>query len=334
MKSVTCLKSYIGLAHRKHLLATLLLVLTSALLSIPLTRLAAQSGTQIPTQYTISGDKVFPESIVFQEKTGDFYVSSYGDGSVFKGNIAQPDLAVFLPPGGDGRTAIGGVKLDKEGHLFVCGAGSGQILIYDTATKALVAKLDTGNEPNTVINDSAIADDGTGYFTDSLTPTLFKVSRDSSGKYAVEKWLSLDGTPITYTKGLNLNGIVITADQKYLIAVTTNTGRLFRIEIASKKVTEIDLGGQPILNTDGLFLQGNVLYAARNADNLLAVLDLSPDYTKATLRFTLGNPAFRFPVSIVAARGRLLVLNGQLDKIGGSPSLPFDITAIQLPVIQ
>ena len=89
--------------------------------------------------------------IAYQRSTGDFFVSSTTDGTIYRGNVAQRTAQPFLPGNTDGRTTATGLKIDRQGRLFVCGAGSGLIFVYDTQTKALLAKLDTGSEPTTLI---------------------------------------------------------------------------------------------------------------------------------------------------------------------------------------
>jgi hypothetical protein len=41
--------------------------------------------------------------------------------------------------------------------------------------------------------------------------------------------------------------------------------------------------------------------------------------------------AFAFPTAVAVSGGRLLVVNGQLDKMGGRPRLPFTVLALAIP---
>src|SRR5438132_13147561 len=83
-----------------------------------------------PSRYFLPGDMVFPEGIAYQQGTGDFYVSSNQDGTIFRGNIGDEMTQVFLPAGSDGRTTATGLKVDDEGRLFIAGASSGKIFVY------------------------------------------------------------------------------------------------------------------------------------------------------------------------------------------------------------
>ena len=148
-------------------LSAALLFLMLALAAVPV----AEAHTRLPgsqiDRYILPGDAVFPEGIAYQRSSGDFFVSSTTDGTIYRGNVAQRTAQPF--------TATG-LKIDRQGRLFVCGAGSGLIFVYDTQTKALLAKLDTHSAPTTFINDVALTHSGDAYVTDSLSPYLYRVS--------------------------------------------------------------------------------------------------------------------------------------------------------------
>jgi len=67
---------------------------------------------------------VYPEGVAYRPETGEFFVGSTTDGTVFRGNVSEPgaEAEVFLEPGKDGRTAATGTKVDPEGQLFAAGA--------------------------------------------------------------------------------------------------------------------------------------------------------------------------------------------------------------------
>jgi Cu-Zn family superoxide dismutase len=92
----------------------------------------------------------------------------------------------------------------------------------------------------TLIDDVAVID-GDACFTDSDHPVRYKLSQatvdatPSDGEARLEPWLEFEGTALKCERGaglaseLNLNGIVATPQDRYLIVVATNTGKLFRI---------------------------------------------------------------------------------------------------------
>jgi len=284
------------------------------------------------TRYVLPGNAVFPEGVAYQPSSGAYFVSSTTDGTIFRGTLREPAATVFLPPGGDGRTAATGLKVDSRGRLFVSGAATGQMFVYDATTGGLLGKLSNGLTP-TFINDVAVTSTGDAYFTDSLNPILFKVAADANGQYTLESWLDFTGTALTYQTGFNLNGITASEDGKYLIVVQSNTGKLFRIEVASKAVTEINLGGATVTSGDGILLSGNTLYVSRNQQGLIIKLQLSSDLASGSVVSSTTDPLLAYPTTLAWADGRLLVVNSQFNKRGPGlqPVLPFTITSIPAP---
>jgi sugar lactone lactonase YvrE len=284
------------------------------------------------TRFVLPGNTVFPEGVAYQPSTGAYFVGSTTDGTIFRGTLRDPAASVFLAPGGDGRTTAIGLKIDSRGRLFVSGGGTGQMFVYDTANGALLGKVSNGLTP-TFINDVAVTSAGDAYFTDSMNPILFKVAADANGQYTLESWLDFTGTALTYQTGFNLNGIAATPDDKYLIVVQSNTGKLFRIEIATKAVTEINLGGATVTNGDGILLNGQTLYVARNQQGLIVKIQLSDDLASGSVVSSTADPLLAYPTTLAWADGRLLVVNSQFNKRGPNlqPVLPFTITSIAAP---
>ena len=93
---------------------------------------------------TLPGNAVFPEGVAYDAASGNFYVSSTGDGSIMRGNINGTAAEVWLPGGHDGHTFATGMKVDAQGRLYVSGGSTGLMSIYDTNTKALLAQFKTG----------------------------------------------------------------------------------------------------------------------------------------------------------------------------------------------
>ena len=93
----------------------------------------------------------FPEGVAYDEETGDFYVSSTVDGTIYRGRVETGTVGVFVP-GSPGRAAIG-LALDAAGRLFVAGGGTGAVTVYDTATGQLLLEVVNGLAPNTFLND-------------------------------------------------------------------------------------------------------------------------------------------------------------------------------------
>lgn len=309
----------------------LLVVVVVSLVSFDFAKTLAQNSNN---RYILPGEAVFPEGIAYEATTNDFFVSSTTDGTIFRGSLESESADVFLPGGSDERTTVIGLNVDDRGRLFVAGGNTGKIFVYDTHIGELLGKFNNG-KVSTFINDVAISPSGDAYFTDSNDPTLYKVSTNQTNEIEFEAWLDLTDTIIQYQSGFNLNGIAVSNDGKYLIVVQSNTGKLFRIDIDSKEVTEIDLGGETLTNGDGILLSddGQILYVVRNQQQLIVLVQLSDDFSSGTVVDSTTNPTLAYPTTIAQAGERLLVVNSQFDRRGSglTPELPFTVSSIPLP---
>jgi Cu-Zn family superoxide dismutase len=284
-------------------------------------------------RYVLPGNAVFPEGVAFRPSTGDFFVSSTSDGTIFRGNLRLGAAQPFLQGRSDGRTAATGLRVDDgRGRLFVSGAATGQMFIYNLQDGALIGSFKTARTP-TFINDVAVVPTGDAYFTDSQSPVLYHVWVGSDGKPVFEEWLDFTGTALQYQQGFNVNGIDATADGRYLIVVQSNTGKLFRIDTSSKAVVEINLGGQALNNGDGILLDGRTLYVVRNQQGLIVKVQLAEDFASGTVVSSTSDPSLAYPTTIAKAGDRLLVVNSQFNKRGEglTPVLPFSISSIPIP---
>lgn len=297
-----------------------------------------QGGRQFeqgPRIYPLPGEQVFPEGIALNATTGDFFVGSTNDGTVYKTNVSAPgvDAEVFLEPGANDRTTAVGMKVDAgEGLLFIAGGDTGRVFVYDTDTGELVDTF-SNEQDMTFVNDVTLTPDGSAYFTDSMNPELYRVYPDGSGGYEFESFLSFDGTPAEYGEGFNLNGIAATEDGRYLITVNSGTGELFRIDVQTKEVTLVDTGGADLTNGDGLLLDGQTLYVCRNQQEEVVPVELFGDYSSGSAGEPVTSDAFMYPTTVALADGRLLAVNSQFDArdSGTDPELPFSVVGVELP---
>lgn len=289
-------------------------------------------GGPLPTRYVLPGSSVFPEGIAYDERTQLVFVSSTTNGTVFRGTASDETLTPFLPPGGDGRTTAIGLEVDNAGHLFVAGGGTGNVWVYDELTGDLIAVLVTGSSP-TFINDIAVDKNGVAYITDSMSPVIYRAVPNGSGGYTIERWLELAGTPIVYGPGFNLNGMVVSPSDQYLFTVQTNTGKIFRIDIATKAIVQLDVGGATFPNGDGLWIRGNTLYVLQNQQAIITEIRVQPNQARGTVVGQTTDPSFMVPTSLVGARGRLLVVNSQFNRRGPglTPVLPFTVSVVAIP---
>ena len=283
--------------------------------------------TQIAVVQTfmLPGDAVFPESVGVDQETGDAYVGSLADGALYR-LTADGQVELWSVAGQGGRNSVAGVKIDAQRRLWAAGGYEGKLWVYDLASGSALAGFDVGARPSCV-NDISFGPDGEAYVTDSLISLVFRVAGEP---LAIEPWVDLAEQGVPWAEGLNFNGVVLTADARHLVACQTNLGRLWQVSLETGQVREAALDDGPFQHCDGMALSGSTLYVAVNARNLIAVLDLDDDGAAGKVRTTLRSDAFAFPTAVAAQNGRLLVVNGQLDKMGRAPQLPFTVVAVEM----
>jgi sugar lactone lactonase YvrE len=233
-----------------------------------------------------------------------FFVGTVNDGTIYSGTTDNPNVTEFIV-GATGKSATG-MKVSR-GLLYVAGAATGKITVYNIATKQQVAQFDTG--AGGFLNDLVVTNHGDVFVTDSFRPVLWHVTaaQVQAGSGTPEQ-ISV-APEITYTTGFNLNGIVARAGGKRLIVVQTNTGKLFRIDLgstaASRRITQIDAPAVP--GGDGLLMDNGRLLVVQGSPAQVSVLKLKSSASRASLDGTITDPTLKGP-STIARVGKLLVL--------------------------
>jgi len=309
---------------------------------------ATPGATPAPasTILEIPGERVFPEGIAYDPAAGAFYVGSTEDGTIYRGDLATGVVEPFLPGGQDGRTAVTGLKVDEAGRLVVCGRQTGRIFVYDTASGALLARFWNGRAEGTLVNDAAIASDGAAYVTDSFLPVLYRVDLTAlpggagaapaagSAEWEAEVLLDFTGSALAYADGFNANGIVATPDGSALLVVQFNTGRLYRVDLATRAVADVPLAGGDLRGGDGMALDGTTLWVLLDTTAELVRVELDAAGTRGDVVARLTDSTFAYPTTLaLVGDGTALVVNSQLDMTGGgaSPVLPFTVSRVALP---
>ena len=290
--------------------------------------------------FELPGDEVYPEGIAYDEDENVFYVGSTTDGTIFRGDVESGEVEVFSEDGADGRTTAIGMEIDDDGRLFVAGGDTGGVWVYDTESGDFVTSVENELAPNTFLNDIAIVDD-IAYVTDSFNPILWQVTLDEEDDDAQEvtgeisQYLDFTGTDFEFqADGFNANGVEATDDGAYLIVVQSATGLLFRIEVASGDVTEIDLGDTTVPNGDGVAIEGQALYVVQNQQEVIVPIAMADDFASGTPIDTVTYDAFNYPTSLaLTGDGRALVVNSQFGarSQGVEPELPFTVVSVPVP---
>ena len=289
-------------------------------------------------RYELPADVTYPEGIAYDAKQNVIYTGSAATGALVRIALDSKQTTTVAAGGSvmavEPFPALLGMKIDTLGRLWVAGGRTGQMAVVDSKSGKLVRKLETPTKDKSLINDVVVLG-ATAYFTDSFTPTLWRVVAHGDHIMDPEAWLQFAGTPLEYTSpGANLNGIAATADGKHLIVVQMNKGLLFRIGIDDKRVTPIDLGGETVATGDGLVLDGQTLYVVRQGEQEIVTIQLTPDLGKGRVVSRFKHAALAWPATAAKAGDRLLVVNTQFNKRQSKdPVAPFSIVAVPLSML-
>lgn len=297
---------------------------------------ASCSSRDEPAALTLPGDAVFPEGVAVDEQTGAVYAGSARDGAVYRATSTSAPFELFLSPGGDGRTEATGVKVGPGRRLFVAGRRTGRLFVHDLASGRLVARRTAPGAGRTLVNDLTFTG-GAAYVTDSFRPFVYRLPVDGEGGEdsevgELEPWLDLRGTLVPSGSGFGLNGISASDDGRHLLTVHFDSGRLFRIDVRTREVLEVDLKGDLLRTGDGLLLEGRTLLAVRERPGDVVPVRLSPDLLSGELGRPFGGDAgLRLPTTLARLDGTVLVVESQLDREPGQVELPFRVVPLPLP---
>ncbi|MGW1739910.1 SMP-30/gluconolactonase/LRE family protein [Nocardia sp. NPDC001965] len=297
--------------------------------------------TRVDTAFELPGDRVYPEGIALDERTGDFYIGSYADGTVYRAATGSDRAEVFLPGGTDGRRTANGLRVDPAGRLWVIDSTAG-VAVYDTGSRRPLARFDVTDSGERFVNDIALGPDGSAYLTDSrrhlvyrVTPAELTRAVAGNGHGALNPYVDLADAlephdPAAYT----LNGIVADPSGTYLLTVDSTGGDLYRIDLAQHPAAaeRVTLTGGDMSLADGLDLHGDTLRAAHNTADTLSSWTLSENGHTATRTAEYHDDTLATPTTLIHTADRTLVVASQFDSGGplgpGTPTTPFRVLSI------
>lgn len=297
-----------------------------------------------------------PEGVAFDKRSGRFFVSRTGTGAIFSGTLDTAALSPFIAGGTPGAGPLAtGLKV-RKGLLYVAGATTGQVRIYNLAAPAAAPVV--FNTGGAFINDLDLTENGDVYATDSQKQAIYKIDAaavKAGGPATAVQTIDVSAG-IPAAPGFNLNGIVASHDGDSLIVVQSNTGKLFRISFgndrgddhhgdhgdhakarktqaapAAPKIEEIDLRGADVKGGDGLLQDRGRLLVVRgstptNANGAIDVVKLSRHGTRGRIESEVTDPSFAGPSTIARARNRLLVVNANFAAPAGTAQ--FTVTGL------
>jgi sugar lactone lactonase YvrE len=287
---------------------------------------AAPAGTGSLPQTIALPNGWQPEGIAAGPGT-QLYVGSTATGAIWAGD-ARTGMGSVRVPAREGRTAVG-IEVDRLGRILVAGGEMGDGFVYDARTGGDLASYPLTAASETFVNDVAVTRRA-AYFTDSRNQRLYVVPLGRRGALpdaGAVRILPLTGD-LRYVAGFNLNGIVAARGGRVLIAVQTNTGRLFTIDPRTGSTRAIDFGGAaPLTNGDGLLLRGRTLWVVRNQDNEIAVVRLAGNLRSGRIAGRLTDPDLDVPTTIARSAGALYAVNARFTTPPG-PDVPYAIVRV------
>ncbi len=304
----------------------LLLLTLTALLGLGATAAVAAPAHQqrnLPDTIQLP-DGWQPEGIAIA-RDGTFYVGSIPTGAVFSGDVRSGRGAVLVT-GRAGRAAIG-LEVDARGRLFVAGGSTGQAFVYDARSGRPLASYQLAGGTS-FVNDVVVTR-GAAWFTDSLNAVLYRVPLGRHGELPSQRQvtaLPLSGD-FKLQDGFNANGIDDALGGRVLVIVQSNTGLLFTVDPRSGVTRRIDLGGETVVNGDGILLRGRTLFVVQNQDNLVARIRLRHDLAAGRVVERVSDPDFDVPTTIASFRDNLYVVNARFTT-PPTPTTPYTVVRV------
>ncbi|MGW5617346.1 SMP-30/gluconolactonase/LRE family protein [Streptomyces sp. NPDC003877] len=279
----------------------------------------AAPGSAWPTEFPLP-DGWLPEGITIGGRPYA-YLGSRANGAVYRADL-RTGRGEVLHAGGTGLASIG-LKLDRDGLLYVAGGGGGTARIVDARTGGLLTTYRLTEDTAPFINDVVLHEDR-AWFTDSRAAVLHGVPRGRPGRVRA---LPLTGEWVQAPAGTNsANGLVATPDGSGLIVV--NAGRLYRVSLRTGHAAVIALeGAADVTNGDGLVRVGRTLYVVQNRLNKVTVFRLDRRAGTATLTRTITDPRFDVPATAARWGDRLYLVNARFTS-PQTPETTFNAVAV------
>ena len=281
------------------------------------------SAPVVPERISFVASRQYPEGITYAPSFDKFLVSSITQGKV--GTVDQNGrYADFVSD----DQLISGIGLKVRGNLlYVCNSDLGVsekskpqttlktagLVVFDLTSRALVksVRLDSllPGVPH-FANDIAFDPDGNAYITDSFAPVIYKVTPDYKAT------IFANNPQFAGEQGFNLNGIVYHPD-KYLIAVKSNEGKLFKIDL-NNPANVLEITGVSLSNGDGMVLYENDLYVVNGRNKVTQIR--STDKWKTASLVKTDAVGYEQATTNVLVNNKIYTLNARIDEVNAAIS--------------
>lgn len=273
--------------------------------------------------FTIEGHRdLIPEGIAYDPADDVFYLSS-----IHRRKVVRVDRSGaardFVAEGADGMGSSLGMKVDAKRRILwvLAGAsewmrgwspsqrGQGALYGYDLRDGRLVTKIAIGSaDQPSMLNDLALAGDGTLYITDMQAGRVLRVA---PGSQTFEPWI--DGFQYP-------NGIAVSDDDRHVFVADFRG--ITRVATSDKAQQRIDttawLGG-----IDGLTWRNGTLIGIQNATGKPRVLRIHLADNNRVEILESGNEQFDLPTTgVVAGDAYFFIANPQIRAFDGHTIWP------------
>lgn len=284
------------------------------------------SLSAFPDVITIQEEGLFPESVDFDETSGQFIVGSFRKGEIGKVNPQTGEYKVFISNDEDLHAVTGVYTDEKRNRLIVATADFpgaiktdpnfnglwSKVVIYNLKTgveqKTINFRFDlVGNPFNSISafpNDIAVDDDGNIFITNSIgAMSIYKIDKDL--KASIYAKIPNDNV----TDSFGLNGIVYHSRTKQLIVSRTNAGKIYSIRNVNGKPTTLALNYHSVEGVDGLEIdsEGDLVMAINGQSKVIvARIDVvSPnDAISIVRKKEYATELGVFPTSVVSVKNK------------------------------
>ena len=302
--------------------------------------IAYQATAQIKISFKDSA--YYPEGIAYNNITKDFYVGSVKTGTISKIAANGSKQDIYIDPA---LKSSFGMKLDLKANLLWVCTGDPNYSIYKTpATDKKLAHLvaidpATGKKTKDVdlsrlfsgkhfINDLTMDNMGNMFVTDSYSPVIYKLDKDSKASIFVENDLfkSID---------VGLNGIVFN-NKGFLLTVNNSSGSVLKVDLSTKAVTMVKID-QFFSGADGLIMMNDqdlVLVQNKGTDKIFKLTSTDNWSSAKVVAATSTDDRFQNPSTAVLKGKDIYVVNAKLNEIEDPSKKPSEEFIIQQAILK
>jgi sugar lactone lactonase YvrE len=285
----------------------------------------------------------YPEGVVFDSARGVYYVSSARLGTI--GKVTSEGVYTVLHAD-SGLKSSYGLKIHPDGkRLFACVGDANYSRYTSPDTRRKMIRLisvdpESGERLSDVDlsgivpghhfgNDLTFDQQGNIYVTDSYAHVIYKITPDGKASlFAKDKRFE--------TEGIGLNGIIC-HPAGFLLVCNSNTGSIYKVDLANPAQVATVSTDQFFLGADGLLLNNDstLTLVANGGNDKIFQLRSSDNWKSAVLSgTTLAIDRFTYPSTATIRGEDVWVMNARFNELVDSNAVPSVRFAIQRAVFK